>query len=48
MTGEPVEIRDIVDRRSYQSQVRDSHQERLSLLLAVPLLREDRLLGALT
>ena len=45
---EPVAIRDIMDEGSYQSQVREillRHGYRS--LLAVPLLREDRLLGGL-
>ncbi len=48
MTGEPVEIRDIADERSYQSRVRDIlMRSGYRAVLAVPLLREDRLLGAL-
>jgi signal transduction histidine kinase len=48
VTGEPVEIRDIVDGGSYQSRVREI-LIRLGYrsLLAVPLLREDHLLGGL-
>ncbi|HEY8174503.1 MAG TPA: GAF domain-containing protein, partial [Gemmatimonadaceae bacterium] len=48
VTGEPVEIRDIVDEGVYQSRVREILL-RLGYrsLLAVPLLREDHLLGAL-
>ncbi|HEY8176773.1 MAG TPA: GAF domain-containing protein, partial [Gemmatimonadaceae bacterium] len=48
VTGEPVEIRDIVDEGVYQSRVREI-LIRLGYrsLLAVPLLREDHLLGAL-
>jgi signal transduction histidine kinase len=48
VTGEPVEIRDIVDEGVYQSRVREI-LVRLGYrsLLAVPLLREDHLLGAL-
>ncbi|MDQ2913891.1 MAG: GAF domain-containing protein, partial [Chloroflexota bacterium] len=48
VTGEPVEIRDIVDEGIYQSRVREI-LIRLGYrsLLAVPLLREDRLLGGL-
>jgi two-component system, NtrC family, sensor kinase len=48
-TGEPVAIRDIRDERLYQSRVREI-LVRLDYrsLLAVPLLREERLLGALT
>jgi signal transduction histidine kinase len=48
VTGEPVQIRDIVDERGYQSRVRDILiQIGSQSLLAVPLLREDRLLGGL-
>jgi two-component system, NtrC family, sensor kinase len=48
MTGEPVEIRDIADERSYQSRVREILiQCGYRSVLAVPLLREDHLLGAL-
>ena len=48
VTGEPVQIRDIADERIYQSRVRKillrlGHRS----LLAVPLLREDHLLGGL-
>jgi signal transduction histidine kinase len=48
VTGEPVQIRDIMDEGSYQSHVREilvrtGHRS----LLAVPLLREDHLLGGL-
>ncbi len=48
VTGEPVEIRDIVDEGIYQSRVREI-LIRLGYrsLLAVPLLREDHLLGGL-
>ena len=48
VTGEPVEIRDIMDEGVYQSRVRDI-LVRLGYrsLLAVPLLREEHLLGAL-
>jgi signal transduction histidine kinase len=48
VTGEPVQIRDIVDEGVYQSHVRDI-LVRLGYrsLLAVPLLREDHLLGGL-
>ncbi len=48
MTAEPVQIRDIVDEGVYQSRVREI-LIRLGYrsLLAVPLLREDHLLGAL-
>ena len=48
VTGEPVAIRDIMDEGIYQSQVREillRHGYRS--LLAVPLLRENRLLGGL-
>jgi signal transduction histidine kinase len=47
-SGEPVAIRDIMDEGTYQSQVREillRHGYRS--LLAVPLLRENRLLGGL-
>ena len=48
MTGEPVEIRDIIEERSYPSRVREVLIRCGYLsVLAVPLLREDRLLGAL-
>ena len=49
MTGEPVQIRDIMDERSYQSRVREKLL-RLGYrsLLAVPLLRDDHLLGGLS
>jgi signal transduction histidine kinase/putative methionine-R-sulfoxide reductase with GAF domain len=48
LTGEPVQIRDIADASIYQSRVREilirsGHRA----ILAVPLLREDRLLGGL-
>src|SRR5205823_3437078 len=48
VTGEPVEIRDIADESVYQSRVREILL-RLGYrsLLAVPLLREDHLLGGL-
>src|SRR5439155_3304197 len=47
-TGEPVQIRDIVDEGVYQSRVREILiRLRYRSLLAVPLLREDHLLGAL-
>ena len=48
LTGEPVQIRDIMDEGSYQSRVRE-HLIRLGYrsLLAVPLLRENHLLGGL-
>ncbi|RZU00633.1 GAF domain-containing protein [Rivibacter subsaxonicus] len=47
-TGEPVAVHDIVDQGTYQSRVREI-LIRLGYrsLLAVPLLREDRLLGGL-
>ena len=48
VTGEPVEICDIADERSYQSRVREVLvQCGYRSVLAVPLLRENRLLGAL-
>jgi signal transduction histidine kinase len=48
LTGEPVEIRDIVDERSYQSRVREILIRcGYRAVLAVPLLREEHLLGAL-
>jgi PAS domain S-box-containing protein len=48
LTGEPVEILDVADKRSYQSRVRDAIiQSGFRSVLAVPLLRERRLLGAL-
>ncbi len=48
MTGEPVQIRDITDEGSYQSRVRETllklgHRS----LLAVPLMRDNHLLGGL-
>jgi two-component system, NtrC family, sensor kinase len=48
ITGEPVQIRDIVDDSTYQSRVREI-LIRLGYrsLLAIPLLRENRLLGGL-
>jgi signal transduction histidine kinase len=48
MTGEPVQIRDIMDEGVYQSRVREI-LIRLGYrsLLVVPLLREDHLLGGL-
>jgi signal transduction histidine kinase/putative methionine-R-sulfoxide reductase with GAF domain len=48
VTGEPVEIRDIADEGAYQSRIRKI-LVRLGYrsLLAVPLLREDHLLGGL-
>lgn len=48
LTGEPVVVEDISDERAYRSRVRDivlRHGYRS--LLAVPLLREDRVLGGL-
>jgi signal transduction histidine kinase len=48
VTGEPVAIRDIVDERNYQSRVREILIRcGYRSVLAVPLLREDHLLGAL-
>src|SRR5437899_12657848 len=48
MTVEPVEIRDFVDERSYQSRLREALiRFGYRSVVAVPLLREDRLLGAL-
>jgi PAS domain S-box-containing protein len=48
LTGEPAEIRDIADERSYPSQVRELLTRcGYRSVLAVPLLREDHLLGAL-
>jgi signal transduction histidine kinase len=49
MTGEPVQVRDIIDQSVYQSHVREI-LVRLGYrsLLAVPLLRENRLLGGLS
>jgi signal transduction histidine kinase/putative methionine-R-sulfoxide reductase with GAF domain len=48
LTGEPVEIRDIVDEGSYQSRVREILIRcGYRSVLAVPLLREEHLLGAL-
>jgi signal transduction histidine kinase/putative methionine-R-sulfoxide reductase with GAF domain len=48
VTGEPVEIRDISDATAYQSRVRDMLIDLgYRSLLAVPLLREDHLLGGL-
>jgi signal transduction histidine kinase len=48
VTGEPIQIRDIADEASYQSRLREM-LIRLGYrsLLAVPLLREDHLLGGL-
>ena len=48
MTGEPVEIRDIEDESSYPSRLREiRNRSGHRSVLAVPLLREDHLLGAL-
>ena len=48
VTGEPVEIRDIVDPSGYQSRVREiSIRLGYQSLLGVPLLREDHVLGGL-
>jgi two-component system, NtrC family, sensor kinase len=48
VTGEPVQIRDIVDDSTYQSRVRDILiQLGYRSLLAIPLLRENHLLGGL-
>jgi GAF domain-containing protein len=48
VTGEPVEIRDIADERTYPSRLREALvRSGLRAVLAVPLLREDHLLGAL-
>jgi GAF domain-containing protein len=48
VTGEPVEIRDIADESSYPSRVREAIIRcGYRSVLVVPLLREDRLLGAL-
>jgi len=48
VTGEPVEIRDIADERAYQSRVREILiRQGYRSLLAVPLLREEHLLGGL-
>jgi signal transduction histidine kinase len=48
VTREPVEIRDIMDERSYRSRVREILIRcGYRSVLAVPLLREDHLLGAL-
>src|SRR5262249_42642761 len=48
MTGEPVEIRDFADERLYQSRLREILiRSGYRSVLAVPLLREDHLLGAL-
>ena len=48
ITGEPVEIRDIADESSYQSRVREATLRcGYHSVLAVPLLRENKILGAL-
>jgi signal transduction histidine kinase len=48
LTGEPVEIHDFADERSYQSRLREILiRSGFRSVLAVPLLREDHLLGAL-
>jgi signal transduction histidine kinase len=48
LTSEPVEIRDIADERTYHSRLRGALiRSGYRSVLAVPLLREDRLLGAL-
>jgi signal transduction histidine kinase len=48
LTGEPVEIHDTADESTYQSRVREVVIRcGYRSILAVPLLREDRLLGAL-
>ena len=48
MTSEPVEIRDIADERTYQSRLRQvTIRSGFRSVLAVPLLRENHLLGAL-
>jgi signal transduction histidine kinase len=48
ITGEPVEIRDIGDERVYQSRMREAIlRYGYRSVLTVPLLREDRILGAL-
>ena len=48
MTGEPVEIHDFADERSYQSRLRETLIRcGYRSVLALPLLREDHLLGAL-
>jgi len=48
ITGQPVEIRDVVDERVYRSRVRGLLVKHgLRSLLAVPLLRDDHLLGGL-
>ena len=48
ITGEPVEIRDIADERSYQSRVREVILRcGYRSVLTMPLLRENKILGAL-
>jgi GAF domain-containing protein len=48
ITSEPVQIRDIADERTYQSRLRQvTIRSGFRSVLAVPLLREDHLLGAL-
>jgi signal transduction histidine kinase len=48
ITGQPVEIRDVVDEQAYRSRVRDRLVKLgLRSMLAVPLLREGHLLGGL-
>jgi GAF domain-containing protein len=48
LTGEPVEIHDFADHRAYQSRVRDVIiRSGFRSVLAVPLLRDDNILGAL-
>ena len=48
ITSEPVEVRDIADERSYQSRVRDAILRcGYRSVLTVPLLRENKILGAL-
>jgi len=48
LTGEPVEIRDMADERSYQSRLREAIlRYGFRSVLALPLLRENHILGAL-
>jgi len=48
ITGQPVEIQDVVDEHVYRSRVRDRLVKHgLHSLLALPLLRDDHLLGGL-
>ncbi|HXX82604.1 MAG TPA: GAF domain-containing protein [Casimicrobiaceae bacterium] len=48
MTAEPVEIQDFADERTYKSRLRETLiRSGYRSVVAVPLLREDRLLGAL-